>query len=477
MANQKIKHTPSLREPKPKKKLGLSVPHPLRMPHEELLPSSATKTDDSLPSLPSLPRQTSETTIAPVRDFAKVANSITREAVPAGLFKGKGKQLYDYLYLQTRGARVPSRTVRISRTKLMAAAGIGSRVTFEANLVRLSEVGLVKVRQISGEHEGNEYTVYLPEEVDLSQTSQPSLTSLTRPAQKLDRLVRLETSLTSHSLSVDESIVSEGSKTYFKTWDDDDTHTLFANFINELLQATQEVIGSEIVMNEQERVLWGECGRVLADELRTAARRTSSVSSVPAFFATHLRRQLAEKSRESQNAAKRVTSLETKMQATPSGQGGAISKMEATSKFSLEECRRYAEHLQRTGQGITNPGGYATTIFRTGEADDLIAKFLSPGHLEPREVKRCPDCRGIGFIYPEGVERGLVKPCHHPRLETAQRLVEEAVKLRQLNRSNPIYSEVELVKDLLLWCQKGGETWDKAEIAYLVEAESNSRPR
>jgi hypothetical protein len=32
------------------------------------------------------------------------------------------------------------------------------------------------------------------------------------------------------------------------------------------------------------------------------------------------------------------------------------------SRFTLEECRRYANHLQKTGQGITNPGGFATTI-------------------------------------------------------------------------------------------------------------------
>jgi hypothetical protein len=27
------------------------------------------------------------------------------------------------------------------------------------------------------------------------------------------------------------------------------------------------------------------------------------------------------------------------------------------SKFTIEECRKYAEHLRATGQGINNPGG------------------------------------------------------------------------------------------------------------------------
>jgi hypothetical protein len=44
------------------------------------------------------------------------------------------------------------------------------------------------------------------------------------------------------------------------------------------------------------------------------------------------------------------------------------------SRFSLEECRRYAESLR--GEGIQNPGGYATTIHRSGEADIRVAAFL-----------------------------------------------------------------------------------------------------
>src|SRR6185295_2193245 len=48
------------------------------------------------------------------------------------------------------------------------------------------------------------------------------------------------------------------------------------------------------------------------------------------------------------------------------------------SHFTLEECRRFADHLKATGQGITNPGGYATKIFRSGEADALVGAFLNP---------------------------------------------------------------------------------------------------
>lgn len=44
---------------------------------------------------------------APKKDFTRAANSIVRDAIPAGVFTGKGKHLYDYLYPQTRGAITP----------------------------------------------------------------------------------------------------------------------------------------------------------------------------------------------------------------------------------------------------------------------------------------------------------------------------------------------------------------------------------
>jgi len=87
------------------------------------------------------------------------------------------------------------------------------------------------------------------------------------------------------------------------------------------------------------------------------------------------------------------------------------------SKFTIEECRRYAEHLRSTGQGINNPGGYATTIHRTGEADALIETFLNPTESTRTELdaSKCPDCSGTGFYYPEGREKGMAR-CKHPHL-------------------------------------------------------------
>lgn len=88
------------------------------------------------------------------------------------------------------------------------------------------------------------------------------------------------------------------------------------------------------------------------------------------------------------------------------------------SRFTLEECRKYAKHLQSTGQGINNPGGYATTIHRTGEADLLIERFLHPEEANPAsnfDASQCPDCSATGFYYPQGAEGGVAR-CKHERL-------------------------------------------------------------
>ena len=91
------------------------------------------------------------------------------------------------------------------------------------------------------------------------------------------------------------------------------------------------------------------------------------------------------------------------------------------SKFLQKECRRWAEHLHRTGQGITNPGGYAKSIHRTGEDDLQIEQFLTlqsqvaPPASTSHHISPCPDCHGMGYWYPEGVEHGVAK-CRHARL-------------------------------------------------------------
>jgi hypothetical protein len=103
----------------------------------------------------------------------------------------------------------------------------------------------------------------------------------------------------------------------------------------------------------------------------------------------------------------------------------------AHSKFSLEDCRRYADHLHASGQGVTNPGGFARTIHKTGLEDAQIAAWLA--EVDPERVRSgelpaptlidasaCPDCEGKRFIYPDPANpaKGVAK-CRHPRLVKA----------------------------------------------------------
>jgi hypothetical protein len=140
----------------------------------------------------------------------------------------------------------------------------------------------------------------------------------------------------------------------------------------------------------------------------------------------------------------------------------AASSVWVGSKFTLEECRMYAAHLHATGQGITNPGGYATTIYRSGEADPLIENFLRPHEpvSEPVDTSECPDCHGTGFWYPKGVERGVSK-CRHVRLESPSLGIEENSLHRKLS-PDEINEHAMMIAELL----ESGYTLDQAKAQF-----------
>jgi hypothetical protein len=234
--------------------------------------------------------------VSPQRDFHKVANSITRDALPSGMFNGKAKQLYDCLYSMTRGAIIPSMSVRISRAELMKKSGIGAKVTLEQNLRRLIAAGLVSMKTIGGIQGGNEYTVYLPEEVALPSTppsTGASTSSLPSGGENLGALATLETRGPSQGLSVDGEQTSGDPKTSFKTNIEKTDDEALAGLNSVLRQTAKEITGREPSPVEAER--WRELGELLATELKIAAGRTGSVSNVPAFLTEHLRRRLWKK--------------------------------------------------------------------------------------------------------------------------------------------------------------------------------------
>jgi hypothetical protein len=222
--------------------------------------------------------------IAPERDFTRVANSIVRNAVPAGIFRGESKKLYDSIYHRTRGAVVPRRKIRATQAELMEWARV-SHNTLKSHLKHLSRVGLLKVHYVRGDNTGAEYEVFLPEEATLSTTHHPPPTT-----QNLDPPTTQNLVLGGGGQILVESNTSGDPKTSFKTnTERSDDDAALAGLAASLKSATKEITGKNLLPIDKER--WREVADVLVAELKIAAARTA-VSSVPAFLAEHLRRRL-----------------------------------------------------------------------------------------------------------------------------------------------------------------------------------------
>ena len=251
---------------------AVPVPHQNQTP-AEVVPKQETRLPSSLP-------------IAPARDYNKRANSIDREALPAGTFPGASKKIYDALYLRTRGAITPERIIRATRKEMMKWTGIKDIKTINAHVRKLIDAGLIIRTKLVGEHEGSIYEVLLPEETSIGLVPYPYQTQTSAvpdPNQKTDsdqyqKLVRVG------SGNLIENKDTYGNpKTSFKTnterSDDDEA-------FRPLFAAAKEITGREVPAAQ-----WREVIDVLVAELKIAAARTT-VSSAPAFLAEHLRRRL-----------------------------------------------------------------------------------------------------------------------------------------------------------------------------------------
>jgi hypothetical protein len=254
--------------------------------------SSASITKTLGPESDSSTEKLKRPTVAPERDFQRIPNSITRRAIPEGAFRGKSKQVWDYLWSVTRGAVVPVKSTRKSRREIKAGSGLGSMVTVDAALEHLESVGLIAVRPAVGSLSGNEYEVFTPDEAYTSTSSRASRASSTRVTQKVDELDVPESSSTSTSQPVENTVGYGQANTSFKTKELNTDDETFANFTTAVRKTTKEITGREPSKAEAGR--WAEVAEVLMTELKIAAGRTT-VSSVPAFLAEHLRRRLWKK--------------------------------------------------------------------------------------------------------------------------------------------------------------------------------------
>lgn len=114
----------------------------------------------------------------------------------------------------------------------------------------------------------------------------------------------------------------------------------FADFISLLRENSREITGREPAAAEAAK--WRELAEVLITELRIAAGRTT-VSSVPAFLAEHLRRRLWK--------------LENRKQPPPAA-GGAEAQEPTAARGDARECPDCG------GTGMYYPGGFEKGVAR-----------------------------------------------------------------------------------------------------------------
>jgi hypothetical protein len=320
MTNPKEKTKPGVPTRTPQKKTTSSgmfdnlrpLPHPI----EEILgfthPAQPSPTQPNLaqpnltqpsptqlgPTQPSPTQPKSQpgqpTGIAPTRDFNKRANSIDRDAMPKGHFPGTSYKLYNALYQRTRGAVVPIRTIQATKRELMDWSNIKSKNTIAINLQILLANGWIRRSLEVGDHGGSIYEIFTPEEA--FDPTQPNPTQVDPsqpvPTQKLGLDPTQQSGWVGLGKVTENKDTSAVPKTSFKTNTEKFDDEAFAAHVALLKQATKEITGKEPSATEIER--WREVAEVLVTELKIAAGRTS-VSSVPAFLAEHLRRRLFKK--------------------------------------------------------------------------------------------------------------------------------------------------------------------------------------
>jgi hypothetical protein len=237
-------------------------------------------------NLANLTNPTNFKSVSPIKDFAKVPNSITRFAVPERYFKGMSKNTYDALYLKTRGAINPIRKIRATKSDLIRWTGV-SDVTIDKHIKHLKSVGLLKVEFIIGSHDGNWYEVFIPEEIETpdqpnipNQPNQPNM-----PKEVGGKVPNLVGEVGEVQL-LEKKEFTEKLNTSLNTNTKND---------DEPFGAMIEVLSKT---GKGKREDWRKLAELLIMEFEVAAARTKEVTNVPAFLTEHLRRRLMPVKRE-----------------------------------------------------------------------------------------------------------------------------------------------------------------------------------
>ncbi len=316
-----------------------TVATPSTLKNVPTLPTNATHTTHSTGRTPPTTHKNSKNLpTAPERDFARVANSIVRDALPQGLFIGKSKQIYDFLYLQTRGAIQPKRSVRVTKSNLMRGSAIGSERTLLKNLNHLKSVGLLKVTEFDGQHGGNGYEVFLPEE---SRRTPPTPHQTHYAQQKVESLPPLESDVSGVAQILENKELRETfihKKDFTKN--DDDTTSAFSEAIEKFDAVSHKLTGKGISKRDAEK--WSDFADLIILELEIAAKKTTGISSVPAFLTEVLRRQFfAQRQQRKHSLKSSKTKPDTVGKADP--ESYEVKPLDEKGKVAaLDQLREFA---------------------------------------------------------------------------------------------------------------------------------------
>jgi hypothetical protein len=262
----------------------------------------------------------------PTREFYRKANQ-TADHVDRQLTPAESKVL-DHLLRLSVGFNRDRCQVRV--TVLMDRTGYRSDKTVRAALTGLEMKGVISRVSHGNSPAGDEYII------------QPYSGNTAVPEYR---------STAAENTGVLESKVTGQLNTSLKDKSIDDDAAL-AGLIRTLKNAAREITGKEPSTSEGER--WKELGEVLVTELKIAAARTSSVSSVPSFLAEHLRRRLFKKDKaQIESEGREATTSPATLQLTneqiskcPDCGGSGMYYPEGYEK-GVAKCRH--EELKREG--------------------------------------------------------------------------------------------------------------------------------
>lgn len=242
-------------------------------------------------AVPITSKQIEKIPVSPQRNFTKVSNSITTDAIPQGFFKGLSKHTYDVLYKLTRGAIKPVREIQLTRLELMKLTGL-SENTQRVHIKYLSVAGLLKVSYQTGKHEGATYEVFVPEEVGDNYAQMVSSTtnqyqvvlSSTNDSQNLGGDKYQQLGVVGTTLKPENAEQNDDLRLSLKT------NTIDDELTRRLDGFSRQNSGRDLSVVEREKI--SELVDLLMSELEQAAAKTDSISNIPAFLIEHLRRKL-----------------------------------------------------------------------------------------------------------------------------------------------------------------------------------------